>query len=169
MTCISLVAAMAQNGVIGKGLEIPWKIKGEQVRFKELTLGKVMVMGRLTYESIGRPLPNRINVILTRDSDFKAEGCVVLHSLEAILARYKNEAEIVIAGGGQLYADTIKMADRIHLTIIEKDFEGDIFFPKFNKNEFIQTYKQTVNGEISYTYYSYDRINSVVNKVSNKT
>jgi dihydrofolate reductase len=157
MPCISLVAAMAQNRVIGKGLDIPWKIKGEQTRFKELTSGKVMVMGRLTYASIGRALPNRTNVILTRDRNFQADGCVVMHSLESVLQTYKNEDEIVIAGGGQLYADTINMADKIHLTVIERNFDGDIFFPEFNHEEFIATYKQTVEGEIPYTYYSYER------------
>ena len=157
MPCISLVAAMAKNRVIGKGLDIPWKIKGEQIRFKELTVGKVMVMGRLTYESIGRPLPNRINVILTRDVHFKAEGCVVMHSLDEIFQHYANEDEIMIAGGGQLYADTIKIADRIHLTVIERDFDGNIFFPDFDKEEFIEINKEKVDGEIPYTYYSYER------------
>jgi len=154
---ISLVAAMASNRVIGNGLEIPWKIKGEQLRFKELTTGRVMVMGRLTYESIGRPLPNRTNVILTRDKNFQAEGCEVFHSLEAILDHYKNEQEIMIAGGGQLYKDTLDLADTLYLTIIHKAIQGDIFFPEFSLDDFQEVSREDVDGEIPYSYFTYVR------------
>jgi dihydrofolate reductase/dihydrofolate reductase (trimethoprim resistance protein) len=157
---ISLVAAMAKNRVIGNGLNIPWKIKGEQLRFKELTTGKVMVMGRLTHQSIGRPLPNRTNVILTRDSNFKSEGCEVFTSMKSILDHYQSEEEIMIAGGGQLYADTIHQADNIHLTIIDKEIEGDIFFPEFDKNLFEIVTQEKVDAEIPYTYYNFKRIKS---------
>jgi dihydrofolate reductase (trimethoprim resistance protein) len=158
MPKISLVAAMAKNRVIGNGLDIPWKIKGEQLRFKTLTTGKVMVMGRLTYQSIGRPLPNRTNVILTRDPKFKAEGCEIFSSMEDILNHYQTENEIMIAGGGQLYAETIQQADRIHLTIIDKEIEGDIFFPDFNLCDFKETEQEFVAGDPPYTYYSFERI-----------
>lgn len=157
MSKISLVAAMAQNRVIGNGLDIPWKIKGEQLRFKELTTGKVMVMGRLTYESIGRPLPNRTNVILTRDKDFHAAGCEVFHSLEAILDHYKNEKEIMIAGGGQLYRDTLDNADTLYLTVIHKDIDGDIFFPEFSLDEFQEMAREDIDGELPYSYLIYER------------
>lgn len=157
MPKISLVAAMAQNRVIGRGLDIPWKIKGEQLRFKELTTGKVMVMGRLTYESIGRPLPNRINVILTRDTHFVAEGCEVFHSLQDILEHYKNEAEIMIAGGGQLYRDALNIADTLYLTIIHQDIEGDIFFPEFSREVFIEVNREDMEGELPYSYFTFER------------
>lgn len=157
MVKISLVAAMASNRVIGNGLQIPWKIKGEQLRFKELTTGKVMVMGRLTYESIGRPLPNRTNVILTRDKNFQAEGCEVFHTLEAILDHYKNEKEIMIAGGGQLYRDTLHLADTLFLTVIHKDIDGDITFPEFSKDDFIEVAREDVDGEMPYSYLTYER------------
>ncbi len=157
MSKISLVAAMAQNRVIGNGLDIPWKIKGEQLRFKELTTGKVMVMGRLTYDSIGRPLPNRTNVILTRDKNFKAEGCEVFHSLDAILERYKNEKEIMIAGGGQLYRDTLDIADTLYLTVIHKDIAGDIFFPEFSLDKFQEVAREDIDGELPYSYLTYQR------------
>lgn len=155
---ISLVAAMAQNRVIGRGLDIPWKIKGEQLRFKELTLGKVMIMGRLTYESIGRPLPNRTTVILTRDKNYRAEGCEVLNSMEEVKRIYANEDEVMIAGGGKIYQETIAEADTIYLTVVEKDIEGDIFFPEFDLNEFSVREKEEVNdAEIPYTYFTYVR------------
>lgn len=157
MPKISLVAAMAQNRVIGNGLEIPWKIKGEQLRFKELTTGKVMVMGRLTYQSIGRPLPNRVNVILTRDKNFSAEGCEVFHSLEDILNYYKDEEEIMIAGGGQLYKDTLSIADTLYLTIIHKDIDGDIYFPEFSPEAFEEVAHEDVDGELPYSYVTYQR------------
>jgi dihydrofolate reductase len=155
---ISLVAAMAKNRVIGNGLDIPWKIKGEQLRFKSLTIGKVMVMGRLTYQSIGRPLPNRTNVILTRDKNFQAEGCEIFYSMQDILNHYQSENEIMIAGGGKIYAETINKADSIHLTIIDKEIEGDIFFPEFNLCDFKEVEKEFVAGEIPYTYYNFERI-----------
>ena len=129
---ICLVAAMAQNRVIGRGLEIPWKIKGEQLRFRELTLGKVMVMGRLTYESIGRPLPKRTTVVLTKDADYQAKGCIVMTSMDEVKRRYADESEIMIAGGGRVYQETILTADTLYLTLVEKDIEGDIFFPDFD-------------------------------------
>ncbi len=157
MPKISLVAAMAQNRVIGRGLDIPWKIKGEQLRFKELTTGKVMVMGRLTYESIGRPLPNRTNVILTRDKNFVAAGCEVFHSLEEILEHYKHEAEIMIAGGGQLYQDTLNFADTLYLTMIHQDIEGDVFFPEFSRELFVEVSREDVNGELPYSYVTFQR------------
>jgi dihydrofolate reductase len=154
---ISLVAAMAKNRVIGKGLDIPWKIKGEQVRFRELTTGKVMVMGRLTYESIGRPLPNRTNVILTRDKSFKAEGCDVLSSFDAVLEKYADEKEIMVAGGGQLYKDTLPLATKLYLTVIDKEFDGDIFFPDFDLSAFEENAREDVEGEIPYSYFTYTR------------
>ena len=147
---------MAKNRVIGRGLDIPWKIKGEQARFRELTTGKVMVMGRLTYESIGRPLPNRTNIILTRDKSFRAEGCQVYPSLDEVLAEYP-EQEIMIAGGGQLYKDTVGLADSIYLTIIDRDFEGDIFFPEFSTDDFVELSREDVDAEIPYTYLTYER------------
>jgi len=157
MPKLSLVAAMAKNHVIGNGLEIPWKIKGEQLRFKELTIGKVIVMGRLTFESIGRPSPNRTNVILTCDKNFQAEGCEVFHSLDAILDHFKNEQEIMIAGGGQLYKDALNLADTLYLTIIHKDIHGDIFFPAFSLDDFQEVSREDVDGEIPYSYFTYLR------------
>ena len=154
---ISLVAAMTKNHVIGNGLDIPWKIKGEQLRFKALTTGKVMVVGRLTYESIGRPLPNRTNVILTRDKNFQAEGCVVMSSIQEVIEAYPNEEEIMIAGGGQLYAETLPLASTIHLTVIDKNIEGDIYFPKFSLKDFTEINQEKVDAEIPYTCFTYER------------
>jgi len=154
---LSLVAAMAKNRVIGNGLDIPWKIKGEQLRFKALTTGKVMVMGRLTYRSIGRPLPNRTNIILTRDPNFTAEGCEVFSSLQDVLEAYQNEPEIMIAGGGQLYADTIDSADTIYLTVIDKEIKGDVFFPEFDQKDFVALKKENIQAEIPYTCYTLKR------------
>jgi len=154
---LSLVAAMAKNRVIGNGLDIPWKIKGEQLRFKELTTGKVMVMGRLTHQSIGRALPNRTNVILTRNAEYQCEGCETFTSMDAILKHYQQEEEIMIGGGGQLYADTIEQADKIHLTIIDKEIDGDIFFPEFNKDLYQIVKQESVDAEIPYTFFTFQR------------
>ena len=157
MAIISLICAMARDRVIGMENKMPWHLPEDLKHFKAITTGKVVIMGRKTYESIGRLLPNRTNVILTRDKSFKAEGCSICSSMEEVLTRYASESEIMIAGGGQLYADTISHANKIHLTVIDKDIEGDIFFPEFDTNDFIEVEREEVRAEIPYTCFTYER------------
>lgn len=155
---ISAIVAVAKNNVIGNKGEIPWKIKGEQKRFRELTIGKSIIMGRKSFEEIGRPLPERKTVVISRSRDFTYENCITVKSLDQALEILKDEEEIFIAGGGRVYKDAFDYCKKIYLTVIDKEIEGDVFFPQINKEEFRKTYEKKIDGEIPYTYYTYERI-----------
>ena len=127
---VSLVAAMARNRVIGNGPVIPWMIPGEQKIFRRLTEGKVIVMGRKTYESIGRPLPNRTTIVISRQAEYAAQGCLVAPSFEVALELGQAlSEELIVAGGAEVYRSALPYADQIHLTTIDQDFAGDATFP----------------------------------------
>lgn len=126
---IALVVAVSRNGVIGKGGKMPWHLPADLFRFRKRTKGHVVVMGRKTYESIGGPLPDRTNVVLTRDTHFKAEGCEVVHSIEALL---HDDRMIFVIGGAEIYRQFLPYADVLHLTRIDAELEGDTFFPEWH-------------------------------------
>lgn len=158
---ISLVAAQAENRVIGNGPEIPWRVKGEQALFKKITLGGVLVMGRKTFESIGRPLPGRTTIIVTRSANYQVENCLTAQSVEAALSMAEAIAEseakpIFIAGGGDLYAQTIELADELHLTTIHTQADGDVYFPEVPK-DFRLINEESFESNINYTYRYYQR------------
>ncbi|MDH5606364.1 MAG: dihydrofolate reductase [Anaerolineae bacterium] len=131
---LSLIAAVSRNGVIGYKGGIPWHISTDLKLFKRTTMGHYLIQGRKTYESIGRPLPGRRMVVVTRQPDFEAPGCKVVHSLEEALQLAENtgEIEVFIAGGASLYAEALPAADRMYLTQVDCDVEGDTFFPEFD-------------------------------------
>lgn len=133
---ITLIVAMSESNVIGMGNKMPWHLSEDLKRFKEITMGKPLVMGRKTHESIGRPLPGRWNIVLSRDAGYHANGCTVLSGLDEALrvAKDRNEAEVMIIGGATLYEQTIEHADLIHLTLIQYKFDGDTFFPNIDKD-----------------------------------
>jgi dihydrofolate reductase len=133
---IIIIAAMAQNRVIGKGNDIPWRIEGEQALFKKITMGHTVVMGRKTFESIGRPLPGRKNVVISRQSNYRPQGCLVAESFDASLAICRDDEKIFIAGGGQVYKIALQFADEIRLTVIGREIPGDVFFPEFSDKDF---------------------------------
>ena len=122
---ISIIVAIARNGVIGNGNALIWRIAEDLRRFKALTTGHPVIMGRKTYESIGRPLPNRTNVVVTRRKDYRPEGCLVAGSLEQAVGLFDPSEEIFIIGGAQIYAQAMPMADRLYLTEIDSDYEGE--------------------------------------------
>lgn len=128
---ISLIVAVANNGVIGRDNALPWHIAGDLQNFKRITTGHCMVLGRKNYESIGRPLPQRTNIVLTRAKDFSAPGCVVLHDLPQALeyARAQGESEVFIIGGAEIYRQAWPLIHKIYLTWVHQDFTGDVFFP----------------------------------------
>jgi len=132
---ISIIVAVAENDVIGKDNDLIWHLPRDMKHFKETTTGHFIIMGRKTFESNGRALPNRTNVIITRDKDFNAEGCVVVHSLEDALKVAKDDPEAFIIGGGVIYKMALPIVDRIYLTKIHHTFEGDTFFPELDMNE----------------------------------
>ena len=136
-----IVAVVAQNGVIGAGAKLPWRLSSDLRRFKALTLGKPLVMGRKTFQSIGRPLPGRETIVVTRDPGFSAAGVLVTHDLDAALALAEARAvamdadAVVIAGGGELYAQTFALADRLAITEVALAPEGDAVFPSIDLAE----------------------------------
>jgi dihydrofolate reductase len=135
---ISLVVAMAENRVIGRDNGLPWRLSTDLRRFKALTIGKPVVMGRKCYESIGKPLPGRPNIVITRNPDFTADGVIVAHSLDHALDRAEDEAkaigtdEICVIGGGEIYRQAIDDADVLHVTHVLADPEGDAYFPEID-------------------------------------
>jgi len=154
---ISIIVAMTKNNVIGnKGL-IPWNIKGEQNRFKELTIGHTIIMGRRSYEEIGKPLPNRKTILISQTINIHSANCITVNSLNEALSLVKDEDEVFIAGGGRVYKEAMSLADRLYITVIDIETSGDTFFPNFNEKDFEKVYEKKIDAEISYTYFTFDR------------
>ena len=128
---ISIIVAMAKNRVIGKDNDMPWHLPADLQHFRKMTTGKPIIMGRKTYESIGRPLPKRHNIIVSRNADYEVEGCDVVGSLEEAVACAGEVEEVMIIGGGFLYEQTINRVDKLYLTFIDLEVEGDTLFPSY--------------------------------------
>ena len=135
----SLIAAMDINRVIGIENRLPWHLPIDMRRFREITRGHTVVMGRKTYESIGKPLPNRHNVVLTRDRHFTADGCTVVHDIADVLGMDQEPAEIIIIGGAQIYRRTLRLATKLYLTYIDASFEGTETFPCIDSDDWQET------------------------------
>lgn len=154
---IELVAAMSDNGVIGRRGAIPWRVRGEQKHFREITLGGTLVMGSKTFRSIGRPLPGRNTIVLSR-SGFTAEGCMSAASLgEAIAKARCSGVPMYIAGGGEIYRQALPLADGIHLTQVHTTVVGDVTFPEVPLDEFRPVREKHYESDINYTYRYYER------------
>jgi dihydrofolate reductase len=152
---ITLIAACSSNRVIGKDNTLIWKIPGDLKRFKDLTIGNPILMGRKTFESIGKPLPNRTNIVLTRDKNWKMDGCLVYNHPDELLPLFEMD-NLFIIGGGEIYNMFIRKADRIELTLIDKDFDGDTYFPEIG-NEWTEVKRETLEcPEFVYHYITYD-------------
>jgi len=126
---ISLIAAMTKKGVIGKAQKLPWHLPEELKYFRQLTTDKPIIMGRQTFESIGRPLPNRHNIVLTRQKDFTAVDITIVQSVDEAIKAAGTSEEIMVAGGAEIYQAFLLRAERLYLSIISQDYEGDTFFP----------------------------------------
>ncbi|MFR9619589.1 MAG: dihydrofolate reductase [Rikenellaceae bacterium] len=131
---VSVIVAVAANGVIGGDNRLLWHISEDLKHFKEVTFGSPVIMGRKTYESLGRPLPGRDNVVITR-SDLQLEGCRVVHSLEEALELYSDDVEAFVIGGAQIYGEAMRVADRFYLTRVERDYEGDTHYPSWDESQ----------------------------------
>lgn len=129
---------MARNRVIGRNNQLPWHLPAELAHFKRVTMGHPVVMGRRTYESIGKPLPGRLNIVVTRNRDFRAPGCTVVASLDAAWKAAGDAKEVCVIGGTSLFAATLPVADRIHLTEVESEVPGDTYFPEFDRSEWVE-------------------------------
>ena len=157
---IALIVAYTKNRVIGNKGRIPWRIKGEQRRFRELTTGNVVVMGRKSYEEIGHPLPNRFTVVVSNTASFEEENCTTATSLQEAIALAKElqpGKNIYISGGAGLYKEGIALAEKLYITEVETEVEGDTFFPEFDTDDYVKTVDERVEGEIPFTYVTYTR------------
>lgn len=154
MTKISMIAAMDKNRVIGNQNKLPWHLPADLKHFKQLTLGKSILMGRKTFASIGRPLPERTNIIITRDPLFKAAGCEIYHSIPEALAKTATESEIMIIGGANIFEQCLPLAQTLYLTIIKHDFVGDTYFPRLDLSEWreIESHEHQPDEKNSYAY-----------------
>jgi len=153
MSEIIIIAAVAKNNVIGKDGKIPWHIKEDFQHFKELTLKHPVIMGRKTFESLPiKPLPGRINIVITRQPGLNYEGVIVKNSIDEAIEYCKDSEKIFIIGGQSVYEQGMKFADRLEITRLNKEYEGDTFFPKFDSNEWILKKKEEHNGYSFNTY-----------------
>ena len=161
---ISLIVAMANNRVIGLNNQMPWHLSADLKKFKKITLGSSVLMGRKTYESIGRPLPGRTNIIISRNPDYRQDGCVVVNTIESALKKGCASAEeIFVIGGSDLYKAMLPIADTIYLTLINKTFDGDTFFPDIDMQDWIEADRDDINDDpdaaFSYSFLKLNRIN----------
>ena len=148
-----MIAAMARNRVIGRQGSIPWRIPGEQKIFQRLTLGKVLIVGRKTYESIGRSLPGRTTIVVTRSPTFSVPDGYVAHSIEDSLKfATKLDKDAVIGGGAELYNQTMSLVSLIYLTTVQADFDGDAFFPEVPSDQFALVSEEQFDASIPYTF-----------------
>lgn len=162
MPILSVIAAMARNRVIGIDNTLPWHLPEDLKRFKALTLGHHILMGRRTHESIGRPLPGRVTVILTRDPGYHVEGCISAHSLDEAMAACGDDAEVFCVGGAQLYAQALPRAQRLYLTEIHAEYAGDARFPAFSAAQWREVVREphvTAEG-LAYDFVTYHRVPS---------
>ncbi len=140
---VALIVAMAKNRVIGREQRLPWHLPADLRHFKKITMGHPIIMGRRTFESIGRPLPGRKNIVVTRQRDFQAKGCEVVHSLEEALRAAEPAEEAFIIGGAELYRQALPLAEKIYLTLLDAEIEGDTFFPELDTEEWREIQRET--------------------------
>lgn len=159
---LSLIVAMAKNRVIGANGAIPWHLPNELKLFKSVTMGHHIIMGRKTYESIGRLLPGRTTVIVTRQQDYRAEGAVIAHSLQDAVVASAGDDEIFVIGGGELYQAALPLADRVYLTVVDAEPEGDTYMPQMAPAQWREHSSQAFAADDrhrhSYRFMVYDRI-----------
>ena len=155
MPRISIIAAMARNRVIGINHTLPWHLSADLKRFKALTMGHCIIMGRKTYESIGKPLPGRTSVIVTRQPGYQVPGTIVTGSVDEALQACGGYAESFVIGGAELYRQTLEHCQRMYITEIQRDFDGDAFFPEFSRDEWRETSreKHRLDGEDGLEYH----------------
>jgi dihydrofolate reductase len=153
---ISIIAAMAENRVIGRRNELPWDLPSEHRRFREITMGHPVIMGRRTFESIGHPLPGRKNIIITTQQGFAPEGCSVVNDLQAAITTCEGADEVFICGGEAVFREAMPLADRIYLTVVEEEFDGDVFFPEI-PDDFVEVERKLFEDILPYAMLRYER------------
>jgi len=146
---ISLIVAMASNRAIGLNNEMPWHLSADLKKFKQITMGSPILMGRKTFESIGRPLPGRNNIIISRNKDYQQQGCLVFNSIEEAIASCQQEEEIFIIGGATFYQAALPLADKLYLTEINKSFAADTFFPVIDRADWKELAREDISDDSS--------------------
>ena len=158
---LSIIVAFDENRLIGKENGLPWHLPADLKHFKSITMGHHMIMGRRTFESIGKPLPGRVSVIVTRQKDYKVEGCVVVNSLDEAVQYCKNQEEVFIIGGAQIFECAVPLASKLYITKIHHQFEGDTHFPEINNFDWVEIekvlHKADEKNEWDYSFINYIR------------
>ena len=159
---IAIIVAMASNRTIGLDNTLPWRIPEDLKHFKALTMGHHMIMGRKTFESIGKPLPGRTTVVVSRDRSLKIEGCTIAHSLPEAIAACAGDDATFVVGGAELYAQALPLVDTLYITEIQQDVEGDAHFPTLNRAEWAEVSRKTARQEapqpLEYHFVEYRRL-----------
>lgn len=158
---ITIIAAVAKNNALGKDNQLIWHLPADLKRFKKVTLGHHIIMGRKTYESLGKPLPNRTTIIITRNTNYTAEGCIVVNSLDEAINTAKVDENPFILGGAEIYKQALEIADVLDLTLVHNEFEADAFFPKINFNNWKEAsredFKADDKNKYDYSFVKYLR------------
>jgi len=159
---ITIIAAIAENNALGKDNKLIWHLPADLQRFKKITSKHHVIMGRKTFESLGKPLPNRTNIIITRNNNFTAEGCVIVNSLKEAIAAAKNDENPFILGGAEIYKQAINIANKLDVTFVHHNFEADAFFPKIDEKIWKETsredHKADAKNKYDYSFVTYTRI-----------
>jgi dihydrofolate reductase len=161
---ITVIAAVAKNNALGKDNDLIWYLPADLKRFKKVTTGHYILMGRNTFESIGKPLPNRTTIIITRNKNYSKEGCLIAGSLEEAIKLAKGEAQLFIIGGAQIYKEVISknLADQLDITLVHSEFEADVFFPEIDSNVWREAaredFKADEKNEYDFSFISYQKI-----------
>ena len=159
---ITIIAAIGKNGELGKDNDLIWHLPNDLKRFKKITLGHHVIMGRKTFESLGKPLPNRTTIIITRNPNYKVDNCIIVNSLEAALKAAAADPYPYILGGAEIYYQAIKIADSLDLTLVDANFEADAFFPQIDASLWEETsredFKSDENHQYNYSFVTYKKV-----------
>jgi dihydrofolate reductase len=159
MTKLSIIVAIAKNSVIGINNTLPWHLPEDLKRFRALTMGHHIIMGRKTYDSLGRLLPGRTTVIVTRNTDYKVAGALIAHSLQDAIALCKADDEAFLIGGAELYQEGLKLSNKLYITEIALEVEGDAYFPEYSPDEWLESAREAHVSEqgLAFNYVTYLR------------
>ena len=159
---VAIIVAMDKQGLIGRNNDLPWKLSADLKYFRRVTMGKPLVMGRNTHESIGRPLPGRKNIIVTSNANYHVDGCTVVSSLDQALLACDDAEEVMVMGGASLYEQLLPQADRVYLTHVNAELEGDTWFPQWNKDQWQEISREDhqadEKNQYPYSFVIYDRV-----------
>ena len=162
---ITIIAAIAEKNALGKDNQLIWHLPADLKRFKKVTLNHHIIMGRKTFESLGKPLPKRTNIVITRNTNYKAEGCIVVNSLQKAIEAAKEDENPFTLGGAEIYKQAIKIADELDLTFVHHTFEADVFFPKIDKSVWTETlredFKADEKNKYDYSFVKFKKIKTI--------